>query len=166
MRSTLTPDPSPIRWARVAFQLGALGGEADFGEAQEDVAEDGRGVFLGLEAGVGAELVRGIPEAFFQRGVVGVLFGWGDPDHVVSFIATRGIPTIPTARDGLMTGFMVAGGSLLWFDFGSWLRPFMALRCGRSKAANTIRFPAVTGIGFFQPPLAQNLSMRTPRPGG
>ena len=29
------------------LQLGALGGEADFGEAQEDEAEDGRGVFLG-----------------------------------------------------------------------------------------------------------------------
>ena len=28
------------------LQPGALGGEADFSEAQEDEAEDGRGVFL------------------------------------------------------------------------------------------------------------------------
>ena len=66
------------------LQPGALGGEADFSEAQEDEAENGRRVFLGLEAGVGAELVGGIPEAFFQRGVVGVFFGWGDPDHGVA----------------------------------------------------------------------------------
>jgi hypothetical protein len=52
----------------------APGIEAGLGEAQEDEAEDGRGVFLGLEAGVGAELVGGIPEAFFERGVVGVFF--------------------------------------------------------------------------------------------
>jgi hypothetical protein len=32
-------------------------GEDRFGEAQEDQAEDGCGVFLGLEAGIGAELV-------------------------------------------------------------------------------------------------------------
>ena len=63
------------------LQLGALGGEADFGEAQEDEAEDGAGVFLGLEAGVGAELVGGIPEALFERGGGGVFFGWGDPVH-------------------------------------------------------------------------------------
>ena len=65
------------------LQLGALGGEADFGEAQEDEAEDGRGVFLGLEAGVGAELVGGIPEALFQRVVGGVFFRWGDPLHAL-----------------------------------------------------------------------------------
>ena len=53
--------------------------KADFSKAQEDEAEDGRGVFLGLEAGVGAELVGGVPETFFQSGVVGVLFGRGDP---------------------------------------------------------------------------------------
>ena len=40
--------------------IGALCGKADFSEAQEDEAEDGRGVFLGLEAGVGAELVGGV----------------------------------------------------------------------------------------------------------
>jgi hypothetical protein len=63
------------------LQLGALGGEADFGEAQEDQAEDGRGVFLGLEAGVGPKLVSGVPEAFFQRGVIVVFFRWSDPVH-------------------------------------------------------------------------------------
>jgi hypothetical protein len=47
------------------LQFGALGGEADFGKAQEDQAEDRAGVFLRLEAGVGAELVGGIPEALF-----------------------------------------------------------------------------------------------------
>ena len=59
----------------------ALGGEADFGEAQEDQAEDGRGVFLGLETGVGAELVGGVPEPFFQGGGGGVLSGWGDREY-------------------------------------------------------------------------------------
>jgi len=28
-----------------------------------------------------AQLVGGVPEAFFERGVVGVFFRWGDPDH-------------------------------------------------------------------------------------
>jgi hypothetical protein len=39
------------------FQFEALGGEADFGKAQEDQAEDRREVFLGFEAGVGAPVV-------------------------------------------------------------------------------------------------------------
>ena len=43
-------------------------------EAQEEEAEHGRGVFLGLEARVGAELVGGVPETLFQRGVAGVFF--------------------------------------------------------------------------------------------
>jgi len=59
------------------LQLGALGDKADFGEAQEDDAEDRAGVFLGLEAGVGAELVGGVPEALFERGGVGVFFRMG-----------------------------------------------------------------------------------------
>ena len=66
---------------RRLFQLRALRGEADFGEAQEDEAEDGRGVFLGLEAGVGAELVGSVPETLFERAVDRVLFGWSDPVH-------------------------------------------------------------------------------------
>lgn len=44
-------------------------------------AEDGRGVFLRLEAGVGAKLVGGIPEALFKAGVVCVFLGWGYPLH-------------------------------------------------------------------------------------
>ena len=52
-----------------------------FGEAEGDEAENRRGVFLGLEAGVGAELVGGIPQTFFERGIVGVFFGRGDPVH-------------------------------------------------------------------------------------
>ena len=43
------------------LQLGALGGETDLGKAQEDQAEDRRGIFLRLEPGVGAELIGGIP---------------------------------------------------------------------------------------------------------
>ena len=46
------------------FQDDSFGGEADFGEAQEDEAEDGRGVFPGFEAGVGAKLVSGDLGAF------------------------------------------------------------------------------------------------------
>jgi hypothetical protein len=36
----------------LGFRFSAPGGEVDFGEAQEDEVENGRGVFLGLEAGV------------------------------------------------------------------------------------------------------------------
>jgi hypothetical protein len=64
----------PVPTFCVGFlQLRALGGEADFGEPQEDESEDGRGVFLGFQAGVGAELVSGVPESLFQRGG-GVVF--------------------------------------------------------------------------------------------
>ena len=59
------------------LQLGALGGEADLGEAQEDQAEDRAGVFLGLEAGVGAELVGGVPQALFERAAWRCLFRLG-----------------------------------------------------------------------------------------
>jgi hypothetical protein len=88
-RRIVNPRTAPGRCASV-FQLGALGGKADFGEAEEDEAEDGRGVFLGLEAGVGAELVRGIPEAFLKRGGGVVFFGWGDPVHGKSAEGRRG----------------------------------------------------------------------------
>ncbi len=67
------------------FQLGALLGKPDFGEAQEDDAEDRAGVFLGLEAGVGAGLVGGVPKALFKCSVVGVFFGWGNPNHSARF---------------------------------------------------------------------------------
>ena len=69
------------------LQLGALGGEADFGEAQEDEAEESlRTATIEVRFGkMGCRhcLLGGIPEAFFERGVVRVLFGWGDPDHGV-----------------------------------------------------------------------------------
>jgi len=48
--------------------------EAGVGEAEEDEAEDGRGILRGLEAGVGAELIGGGPEAFFEGVVGGVFF--------------------------------------------------------------------------------------------
>ena len=63
------------------IQLGALCGKADFGKAQEDEAEDRLGVLRGGEAGVGAELVGGVPKTFFQRAVGGVFFRWSDPVH-------------------------------------------------------------------------------------
>ena len=66
--------PAVIHGARMRgfLQLGALGDEADFDETWKDAAEAGRGGFLRLEAGVGAELVGGVPEALFQRRVVGI----------------------------------------------------------------------------------------------
>jgi hypothetical protein len=79
----IDPAAAPRRCAG-AFELGALYGKAHLGKAQEDQAEDGAGVFLCLEAGIGAELIGGIPQALFQRGVVVVLFGWGDPKHSLS----------------------------------------------------------------------------------
>jgi hypothetical protein len=45
-------------------EVGVVNSEAGFGEAQQDGAEDGSGVFLGLEAGVGAELVGRGPRRF------------------------------------------------------------------------------------------------------
>jgi hypothetical protein len=47
-------------------------------------AEDGRGVFGGLQAGVGAELVGGGPELFFKRGGGGVFLRGGDPLHAAA----------------------------------------------------------------------------------
>ena len=87
-------------------QPGALGGEADFGEAHENEVEDGRGALLGLESGVAVPVVfrfakvtpsdfvcgtradarrgvGGISEAFFQGTGVSVFSRWGDPDHDV-----------------------------------------------------------------------------------
>jgi hypothetical protein len=69
------------------LQLGALLCEADFSEAEEDDAEDRAGVFLGFEAGVGAELVGGVLEAFFQGAVGCVFFGWCDPVHISDWTA-------------------------------------------------------------------------------
>ena len=40
------------------FQLGALSGEADFSKTEENETENGTGVFLGFQPGIGAELVR------------------------------------------------------------------------------------------------------------
>ena len=74
--------PVPTRRASF-FQRGALNGETDFGKPQEDEAEDGRGIFLRLQFGIGAQLVGGIPEAFFQRRIVSVFFRWGDSVHKI-----------------------------------------------------------------------------------
>ena len=74
------------------FQLGALIGEAHFGEAQEDQAKNGCRVFLRFEAGIGPELVGGVPEAPFQRGVIGVFFRRGDPDHSLPWRVLQSTP--------------------------------------------------------------------------
>ena len=63
---------------------GALSGEAGLGlgefvvgVAQKDEAEDGDGVLGRLQLGIGAELVGGSPEAFFEFGGVGGHGGLG-----------------------------------------------------------------------------------------
>jgi len=51
---------------------GLLGlGELVAGVAEEDEAEGGDGVLGGLQLGVGAELVGGVPEALFEVVVIG-----------------------------------------------------------------------------------------------
>jgi hypothetical protein len=62
-------------------ERGATDGKAGLGKAQEDEAEDWAGVLLGGQAGVGAEIISGIPKLFFQRIAGGVLFRWGNPVH-------------------------------------------------------------------------------------
>lgn len=64
--SPSVPGPLPSK-GRGRFQIGALFGEADFGEAEEDEAEDGLGVLRSAQATIGAELVGSSPKAFLQR---------------------------------------------------------------------------------------------------
>lgn len=72
---------TPAGTCASCFQLAVLGAEADFGEAQEDQAKNGAGVFLGLQARVCPELVGGIPQALFQRSGGRVFFRRGNPEH-------------------------------------------------------------------------------------
>lgn len=72
--ATLTLSPSPSGREK---QFRTLGGEADFGEAQEAEAKDGRGVFLGLEARVGAELWSAADQRRFSRAALSVSFSDG-----------------------------------------------------------------------------------------
>lgn len=44
------------------LQRRALGGETQLREAQEDETQDGTRIFLGLQSGVGAELVGSVPQ--------------------------------------------------------------------------------------------------------
>jgi hypothetical protein len=46
-------------------------------------------LFLGLEAGVGAELIGGIPQALFERCGGGAFFGRGNPLHRQSALHIR-----------------------------------------------------------------------------
>lgn len=67
------------------FQSGAPGGEANFGEAQEDEAKESfRTGTIEIRFGkVGRRhcLLGSVPEALFERRGGGVFFRWGDPDH-------------------------------------------------------------------------------------
>ena len=56
------------------LQLLAALGEADFGEAEEDEAKNRAGVLLRSEAGIGAELIGGLPETFLQLVIRGIFF--------------------------------------------------------------------------------------------
>jgi hypothetical protein len=73
------------RHVLLGFQFGALGGGADFGEAQEDEVEESfrTGTVEIRFCNVGCRLCRlgGVTEAFSKCGAVGVHFGWGNPDH-------------------------------------------------------------------------------------
>jgi hypothetical protein len=70
---------SRTRWFKT--MLLPSGGETDLGKAQKDQAQDRRGTFLGLEPGICAELVGGIPQALFERRRRGVFFTWRNPAH-------------------------------------------------------------------------------------
>jgi hypothetical protein len=61
------------------LQLGALRRKADIGEAEKDQPEDGAGIFLGLQPGIRAKLIGGVPEALLERCCGGVFFGARDP---------------------------------------------------------------------------------------
>ena len=65
------------------IQLGALYSKSNFCKAQKDETEDRLGVLRCGEAGVGAELVCGVPKAFFERVVSGVFFRWSYPLHAL-----------------------------------------------------------------------------------
>lgn len=56
------------------LQPGTLRRKSDFSEPKKDEAKDWLRVFRSLEAGVGAELVGGIPETLFKRVIGGVFF--------------------------------------------------------------------------------------------
>ena len=60
-------------------------GVIEFAGATGVFPEDVVDVFEGLfkHGRLGGRKVAGIPEALLQRGLVGVFFGWGDPDHGV-----------------------------------------------------------------------------------
>ena len=80
------------------FKLFALGGKAHLGKAQKDQAEDGAGVFLRLQARVGAELVGRVPQALFERGRGGVFFGGGDPEQGLVSLGVGGAGGLRQAR--------------------------------------------------------------------
>ena len=78
------------------FQLGALLREPHFGEPQENQAEDGLGILGGTEAGIGTELVSGIPQPFLQCIRIGIFFRRGDPLH-----RSSGLPFVFSVQSGV-----------------------------------------------------------------
>lgn len=66
---------------RLFFEDGAAFGEANIGKAEEDEPQNRSGILGGGEAGIGAELVSGFPQAFFESVGGGVFFRWSDPLH-------------------------------------------------------------------------------------
>ena len=44
---------------------------------------------MGVQSGIAVELVGGGAETPFQCGGLGVLFGWGDPEHILVVCARR-----------------------------------------------------------------------------
>ena len=69
------------RGTRRRFQTGALDGESAFGKPEEDDPENRAGVFLGLQSGIGAELVGARPKALLQGVCQGIFGGGGDSLH-------------------------------------------------------------------------------------
>jgi ORF6N domain len=65
---------------------------------QEDEAEDRPRVFAGLEAGVGAELVRRFPQALLQPVIRVVFLGRCDPAHSCSLPSPAKIAQPPSTR--------------------------------------------------------------------
>ena len=60
--------------------LHALTGETHLRKTQQDEAKGcGTGILLGLEPGIGTELICGVPEALLQRDGGGVLLGGRNP---------------------------------------------------------------------------------------
>jgi polar amino acid transport system substrate-binding protein len=128
-----------------------------FGKAQEDQAEDGAGVFLRLEAGIGTELVGSIPQALFERGGGGVFFGGGDPVHAqsTSMSSMAACRAIDSARvSSVWTAAVVA--ETAWPVFGETSSLGRSVRCqrpSRQGLSRLWRHAIVVGLDDNFPPM-------------